>query len=263
MTLDSAIAAFGAAAKAKLANASATGAPEDQLRSPFENLLTALAGLVNIPKSKLAAVGESSLGDLKTRPDCAVTVHGALVGFVELKAPGKGADPRRFKDPHDRAQWEKLHSLPNVLYTDGNSFSLWQEGEQVDSIITLLGDIESSGHKLKAPPGLLSLFERFLRWEPLPPRSAKELARVSARLCRLLRDEVTEQLALKSDALTPLAQDWRKLLFPEATDERFADGYAQAVTFGLLIARANNERETADLRFNPLPRKLRWITWPR
>ena len=55
---------------------------------------------------------------------------------------------------------------------------------------------------------------------------------------RLLRDEVTEQLELHSEALTALATDWRKLLFPDATDERFADGYAQAVTFGLLMARA-------------------------
>src|SRR3546814_8884159 len=29
-------------------------------------------------------------------------------------------------------------------------------------------------------------------------------------------------------------------LFPEATDQRFADGYAQAVTFGFLMARAQN-----------------------
>jgi hypothetical protein len=82
--------------------------------------------------------------------------------------------------------------------------------------------------------------ENFLRWEPIPPRNAKELARISARLCRLLRDEVTEQLALGSESLTSLATDWRKLLFPEATDEAFADGYAQAVTFGLLMARAKD-----------------------
>ena len=84
----------------------------------------------------------------------------------------------------------------------------------------------------------MDLFESFLRWEPVPPRSARELAHTTARLCRLLRDEVTEQLALGSEALTGLAADWRKLLFPDATDERFADGYAQAVTFGLLMARA-------------------------
>ena len=61
---------------------------------------------------------------------------------------------------------------------------------------------------------------------------------MTARLCRLLREEVSEQLAQGSSSLTNLATDWRKLLFPNATDDAFADGYAQAVTFGLLIARA-------------------------
>ena len=239
-TVQSAVSAFGSKAKAKLANPGARGEPEDQLRAPFEQLMADFAELANLPKTAVAAVGESSISDLKTRPDYAVTVHKTLVGFIELKAPGKGADPRKFKDPHDKAQWEKLHSLPNLIYTDGNAFSLWQDGELVDSVITLVGDIESSGDKLTAPPGLLSLFEKFFRWEPIPPRSAKELARVSARLCRLLRDEVTEQLALKSPALTSLAMDWRKLLFPEANDKTFADGYAQAVTFGLLMARAKD-----------------------
>ena len=237
-TVASAISVFGAETKLKLSNLAARGEPEDQLRAPFETLLGDMAELANIPRGKVTAVGESSLSELKTRPDYAITVHGALVGFVELKAPGKGGDPRKFRDPHDKAQWEKLRSLPNVLYTDGNAFSLWQNGELVDGVVTLLGDIESSGDQLAAPPGLLALFENFLRWEPIPPRSAKDLAHISARLCRFLRDEVTEQLALGSAALTALATDWRKLLFPDATDERFADGYAQAVTFGLLMARA-------------------------
>jgi N-6 DNA Methylase len=45
-------------------------------------------------------------------------------------------------------------------------------------------------------------------------------------------------MALGSAALTGLAHDWRALLFPQADDAQFADGYAQAVTFGLLVARA-------------------------
>jgi hypothetical protein len=238
LTIGSAIATFGAKAKEKLSNPAATGQPEDQLRAPFEHLLGDLAELSRLPKSAVAAVGESSISDLKTRPDYAVTVRNALVGFVELKAPGKGADPRKFKDPHDKAQWERLRSLPNLIYTDGNAFSLWQNGELVDSVVNLIGDIEFSGNKLGAPAGILRLFESFLHWEPVPPRSARDLAHTAARLCRLLRDEVTEQLALGSEALTGLAADWRKLLFPDATDERFADGYAQSVTFGMLMARA-------------------------
>lgn len=238
--LASAISAYGAKAKTKLANPAATGEPEDQLRAPFEGLLSDVAELTGRSRTTVVAVGESSVSDLKTRPDYAVTVRGALVGFIELKAPGKGADPRKYKDPHDKAQWEKLHSLPNLIYTDGNEFTLWQDGDHVGSLVRLDGDIERSGARLEAPPELLILFDRFLGWDPVPPRSAKELARVSARLCRLLRDEVAEQLALGSEALTALAVDWRKLLFPDASDERFADGYAQAVTFGLLMARAKN-----------------------
>ncbi len=238
-TVELAVAKFGEHAKGKLTNPGATGQPEDQLRAPFEALLQDMAALANLGNS-VKAVGESPLIHLETRPDYAVTVGGALVGFVELKAPPKGADPRKFKDPHDKAQWERLRSLPNLLYLDGNSFSLWQNGELTGSILTLLGDIETAGKKLAPPPGFAALFESFLRWQPVAPHSAKELAETTARLCRLLRDEVTEQLALKSPALTNLAEDWRKLLFPEANDKTFADGYAQAVTFGLLMARAKN-----------------------
>ncbi len=99
-----------------------------------------------------------------TRPDYSITVNKALVGFVELKAPGKGANPLRFRDPHDKAQWERLSSLPNLIYSDGNSFSLWQDGKLTGSVLTLQGDIETSGAKLAPPPGLLLLFESFLRW---------------------------------------------------------------------------------------------------
>ncbi len=239
-TLNDAVSAFGATAKAKLANPSAAGAPEDQLRAPFEKLLKDFAALCNLPADEVTAVGETSISDLKTRPDYAVTVRSALAGHIELKAPGKGADPRKFKDAHDKGQWERLRSLPNLIYTDGNEFSLWQSGELVGAVVRLSGDIELSGAKLAAPDSLLGLFENFLQWSPQPPRNASELAHTSARLCRLLRDEVIEQLALKSEALTDLAADWRKLLFPDATDARFADGYAQAVTFGLLMARAKN-----------------------
>ena len=236
LTVESAISNFGAAATAKLSNVAAGGNPEDQLRTPFEGLLRDMAALS--ARNNVVLIGESSLKDLSLRPDYAVAVDHALAGFVELKAPGKGADPRRFTNPHDKEQGEKLRSLPNVLFTDGNTFSLWQEGELVDKILTLHGNVETSGAKLAPSPGLQGLFEAFLSWRPSPPDSARSLAHTAARLCRFLRDEAVEQLVLKSPALTALAQDWRKLLFPEASDQRFADGYAQAVTFGLLMARA-------------------------
>ena len=112
VTLQSAIASFGASAKAKLANPAASGEPEDQLRTPFEQLLSDLAELCSLLKTAVTPVGESSVSHLKTRPDYAATVHRALVGFIELKAPGKGADPRKFKDAHDKQQCPGLAQTP-------------------------------------------------------------------------------------------------------------------------------------------------------
>ena len=242
-----AVSAFGMAAKAKLSAKGITGAPEDQLRNPLEGLIRDAALALGFQTGSVVAVGETTLSGSGTRPDFAVTVADALTGFIEVKAPGKGADPRTFKDKHDREQWDKLKSLPNLAYTDGNAFSLWQDGKLVGSVIHLDGDIISAGAKLVAPAALERLFSDFLGWAPIPPTSAMQLAEVSARLCRLLRDEVTEQLDAGNAALTDLAADWRKILFPDASNKQFADGYAQAVTFGLLMARAQNINVTDGL----------------
>ena len=239
-SLQNAISTYGREAKSKLSSPITSGAPEDQLRAPLEALVKNLAELAGVDPRTVVMIGETSLADIKTRPDYAVTRENALTGFIEIKAPGKGADPRRFHDKHDRDQWVKLKTLPNLIYTDGNGFSLWRNGSLEGKVVLLKGNVETLGDKLAAPESLVTLFADFFSWKPTPPRSAQELAETTARLCRLLREEVSEQLDLGSHSLTNLATDWRKLLFPDATNEAFADGYAQAVTFGLLMARARD-----------------------
>lgn len=239
-TLEEAVSAFGKSTTAKLSNPAITGAPEDQLRGPLEALVADLASLAGHAQDAVQMVGETTLSESRTRPDYAVIVRKALVGFIEVKAPGKGANPAKFSGEHDKAQWARLKSLPNLLYTDGNNFSLWQDGERVGDIVKLDGDVETSGLALAAPMSLVALVGDFLNWKPIAPKTPKQLAEISARLCRLMREEVSEQLKTGNAGLTSLAADWRMWLFPDADDDSFADGYAQAVTFGLLIARASN-----------------------
>ena len=91
-TIKNAVGKFGASAKAKLNEG---GQPEDQLRNPIEQLFAALSLVIGLAKGALTLIGEKSLSELRTRPDFAVNVHKALIGFIEVKAPGKGADPRK------------------------------------------------------------------------------------------------------------------------------------------------------------------------
>lgn len=246
-TIEKAVGDFGASAKAKLAGAD--GQPEDQLRAPLETLFADVAAILHPAVQNLVLTGETSLAEMRTRPDYAVKVKNALVGFIEVKAPDKGADPRKWKTGHDKEQWDKLKALPNLLYTDGDSFSLWRDGALVGPIVHLDGGIEQAGAKLAAPQTFLPLLSDFLTWKPIAPKSATELARVSARLCRFLRDEVLEQLDApeKNARLTDLKDDWKALLFPDADDAKFADGYAQAVTFGLLMAKSKDMALTGGL----------------
>ena len=238
--LSAVISSYGELTKSKLSNPAATGAPEDQLRAPLEGLFQELAILAGNPAGAMALVGETTLAGLSTRPDYAVTNRNELIGFIEIKAAGKGADPRKFAEDHDKRQWRKLKCLPNLLYTDGNAFSVWNNGELSGKIVKLDGDVETSGKSLRAPQELVRLVASFLSWNPVPPRTAKNLAEVAARLCRLLRDEVVEELRRDNPSLEALAKEWRDLLFPQANDAQFADGYAQAVTFGLLMAKARD-----------------------
>ncbi|MBV8972226.1 MAG: N-6 DNA methylase, partial [Sphingomonadaceae bacterium] len=234
--VQAAVAAFGTRVAAKLANPAATGQPEDQLRGPLEALMPALAVAAGHAVTPVL-VGETKHAATGSRPDYSVTVAGTLVGFIELKAPGKGADPNRYKG-HDKEQWDKLKALPNLLYTDGQAFALYRDGERVGEIVRLSGDLATAGPALAAPAALEPLIADFLTWRPIAPTKPEALAITAARLCRFLRDEVLEQLANNNADLKGLAADWRALLFPDASDDRFADGYAQAVTFGLLMAKS-------------------------
>src|SRR5205085_572399 len=112
VTLDAAVSRFGEAVRAKLNDVSAMGEPEDQLRGPFENLVADINALIGSDANSVVIIGETRLPDLMTRPDYAVTRKG-LIGYIELKAPGKGSDPNAFPAKSaDRIQWDKLKSLP-------------------------------------------------------------------------------------------------------------------------------------------------------
>lgn len=244
--LNDLISRFGIEAQRRLSSV-VSGNPEEQLRTPLEILFPGLAEHCGLGASDIFLVPETPMPDLAIRPDYAVMRQRGsgsdLIGFVEIKAPGKGADPRRFTDAHDKKQWEKLKALPNLIYTDGNEFSVWHDGELQEApsgsgIVRLSGDIRTAGGGLEGSADLVSIFNNFITWTPTSPRNARELARISARLCRLLRDETMERLEANDPEVAALSADWRQVLFPEADDKQFADGYAQAVVFGLLMARA-------------------------
>ncbi|HQQ00090.1 MAG TPA: DNA methyltransferase, partial [bacterium] len=219
------------------------GEPEDQLRGPFENFVAMVAHALG---QDVVCTGEAMLPARLGRPDFAIHLNQLLAGYVELKAPGVGANTQRFKG-HNREQWKRFSGIPNILYTDGNEWALYRSGELVGKAARLSGDITAEGKKAVISDdahAVERLLRDFLSWQPIIPIDSrgkidlKGFADLLAPLCRMLRSDVTDALKRPDSPLVHLAKDWRHLLFPDAPDEQFADAYAQTVTFALLLGRS-------------------------
>ncbi len=245
--LATAVAMFGRDSRASLATGH--GQPEDALRSPLVALIKEFGRKLGL---KIVPVGETRLEELQVRPDYAVEVNGAVCGYIEIKKPGLGADAPTLTGKHNVRQWQRLSDLPNLIYTDGVQWARYSHGVRDGDVHVLDGTLSSgTGELCLTGPGFEQMMSTFLQWAPSPIRSVGALVRAVAPLCRLLRDEVVDELARERDRMkrgSPeaeqpfigLASDWRRLLFPDASDEQFADGYAQTVTFGLLLARSRD-----------------------
>lgn len=248
------------------------GAPEDQLRAPLEEFFRHLGAAWGWTVTCIGEVSEGRLG----RPDYALSRNGLLTGHVELKKPGTGAVAARFTG-RDKEQFKRFSNLPNVVYTDGNEWTLYRDGKPVGKAVRLAGAVDVDGRVAVGPRDgerLEPVLRDFLEWRPILPLAAgglvdlKRFAKQLAPLCRMLRDDVREALSRSESPINAAARDWRHLLFPDASDEQFADAYAQTVTFALLLGRSlgANPLDLAraeaalDLGQNLLARALRFLT---
>lgn len=245
-----AVSEFGRACKIKL---SGGGSPEAAIRAPLEVFLQAVGA--HHEQHEVSWHDEFRVADLGVRPDYAIRASGELVGYIELKKPGLSVDPDTFGSTN-REQWEKLRNLPNLLYSNGTEWRLFRDGRQLGETVYFTGALRSAGESLAPadPDALDALLKQFLGWKPQAIKRVARLVQHVAPLCRLLRAAVLEQLSAEARSsrrddevsarpFTGLKNDWRRMLFPSADDATFADGYAQAVTFALLLARSEDVLE--------------------
>jgi hypothetical protein len=216
-----------------------SASPEDQLKPVVADLLTGAGVSYGLTVETRT---ETHLSDHKVRPDIAVYVGGLICGYIELKAPGLGADAPKLKGDHNKKQWEKLKGLPNLVYTDGREWALYRTGERPDSqpIVRLHDDPTDKGKaavKTGDAEGLERLLRDFLGWTPIVPHNPSSLAKYLAPISRFLRSEVESALNQPGSAVQLLANEWRQFFFPDSDNGKFADAYAQTVTYAMLLAR--------------------------
>ncbi|MFJ4479065.1 type ISP restriction/modification enzyme [Streptomyces xanthochromogenes] len=237
---------FGATCKQALLH----GQKEAAIRRAVETLLVDSARVLGL---QAVLHAEVAIATHRIRPDLAVRIGKSprnIVGYVELKSPDKSTIHPGGLNQRDRRQWEGMAKLPNLIYTNGQTWIMYRSGRQYGDTIHFEGDLRSAGSRLRLPVDRESAFEAmlvaFFGWQPQSLTSMREVVAQVAPLCTLLRDAVHDRLDAEASLprhrrpFTDLASTLEVDLFP-TTDDRdkratFADRYAQSVAFALLLA---------------------------
>ena len=236
--------------------------PEDQLKVPVSTFLTTIGdqrpAQVNVFTEHRQVTGDNVQG---VRLDMAIKDgFGRLVGHIELKAPGKSANPHRQAgwSKHDKAQWKRLENHANLVYTNGWEWTLLRHGMDRPVAHVLLSPNTDGTLPEGQVEQLSNLLDQFLSWKPTTASSPRGLAEQLAPLARLLRDSVKEIVTDKTpDALDSLYERWQKDLMPRATPAQFADSFAQTFTYALLLARVESDLPASQFTANAITPSLR------
>lgn len=229
----------------------------------LESLLTEISsvpGLIVVPEFNNPGVG---------RPDIALKRAGAPArAFVELKALDKSANPTRWRDAHDRRQFERFKEL-----------RCWGASNFVELFL-----FEGAGERSMArvvpeqaldPDRADAVADRLLRNHDATPLlalvahlaeaagqdpvalDARQLADLLAHSSRLVRGIVRDRLAelrsagVAADPLLDVHAEFRTVLYahpeaggypPKDFDLLFSSAFAQTLAFGLLLVREGSGR---------------------
>jgi len=169
-------------------------------------------------------------------PDFRIGRDGEIVGYIEAKPPG--ANLREIEDSEQLKRYR--YSLPNLILTDFLEFRLYR-------FKNLINKVEVGRHftlqDLRFPPVpekldlFCELLERFFSFSTPELRRSSDLSVELAKRTRFLEHIVQEELSIENEEVTRLFKAFREELIGTLTNERFADLYAQTITYGLFAAR--------------------------
>jgi len=180
-----------------------------------------------------------------------------IVGYVE----GKNPEEENLDRVEESEQLKRyLGAFPNVILTNFFEFRLYREGELIDR--AQIGRPFIARELKVAPPvenegEFLDLLNKFFTFS-LPRRyTPKTLAEALARRTHYLREQVLLELKRSNGKLSGFYEAFQQHLIAGLTKERFADMYAQTITYGLFAGRTRcKEGFNRRLAFDTIPRTI-------
>lgn len=219
---------------------------EAQLTTPVSNLFCGLVADAGL--GELQLIRETRTGS--TRPDFAalLTSNGRTMqkGYIELKAPSVPVDTTRWRGRNAR-QWDRMKDEADILVVcNGEQAQLYHGGLANGAAVAL--PFADPDHWDAGP--LTALLGRFIELQPAPITNIGDLTRRLAVRTRDLRDRIEWLIEEGDDEATRDARGslaaWRAHIYPDASRRDFADGVAQVIAYGMVLAALTPGNPDAD-----------------
>jgi type I restriction-modification system DNA methylase subunit len=169
-------------------------------------------------------------------PDFVIKRNGDIVGYIEAKSPGANLD-----DTEKSGQLKRYReSLPNLILTNLLEFRLYRNNDLIDKVEV---GRQSTLLNLKYPPAperldlFFGLLEKFFSFSTPEIKTSSSLSIELAKKTRFLEHILQEELSSENKVVTRFYKAFQEELIETLTKERFADLYAQTITYGLFAAR--------------------------
>jgi predicted helicase len=167
-------------------------------------------------------------------PDIRVSKGTIVFGYIEAKDIGIDLNAIEKSE-----QLKRYLALPNLILTDYLEFRWFAEGKLMRK--SRLGVLKDNKVKPDAAgiQDTASLLDGFLGYKGESAETPKELAKHMARLAHFIRQEIENELegTKPSQSLTSQLSAFRDNLIPDLDNKKFADMYAQTITYGLFAAK--------------------------
>jgi predicted helicase len=186
-------------------------------------------------------------------PDFRAGKNGEIIGYIEAKSPD--ANLNEIEDTEQLKRYRE--SFPNLILTNFLEFRLFRNGNLQEKVEV---GRQNTLLNLKHPPvpEKLDLFfeflEKFYLFSIPEIEKSYELSKALAKRTRFLEHILLEELLKENEEIKRFYRAFQEELIETLTKERFADLYAQTITYGLFAARMKIQ--------NGFKREIAWKSIP-
>jgi hypothetical protein len=189
-------------------------------------------------------------------PDFLIRGDGDIIGYIEAKSPDANLDEAEKSEQLRRYR----ESLPNLILTNFLEFRLYRNGNPVDRVEAGRQSTLQSLKYVPVPEKLdlfFELLEKFFSFSTPEIRTSSSLSIELAKKTRFLEHILQEELSRENEEVARFYKAFQEELIETLTKERFADLYAQTITYGLFAAKMKvQDGFNKDIAWQFIPQSL-------